>query len=136
MSDDARIIDTIAEEFRHQLAIHPWGRDLPYLFCEYVSRLKNEVAEHILAALRANGMNVIRREPITDTLRNRIAAALFNWDYPLSDGDAWETVDEFVREDFRAAADAVIRELNLRVAIVGDFQIALKGHYAREFPND
>lgn len=47
-----RLVDVVAESVRHTLAIHPWGVDLPYPFCEYVERMKAEVAELALTALR------------------------------------------------------------------------------------
>ena len=43
----------VAEAIRHTLAIHPWGRDLPYPFSEYVERLKLEIADAAIAAYRA-----------------------------------------------------------------------------------
>ena len=42
----------VAEAIRHTLAIHPWGRDLPYPFSEYVERLKLEIADAAIAAYR------------------------------------------------------------------------------------
>ena len=44
--------DIVAESIRHTLAIHPWGPALPYHFGEYVDRMKHEVAELALKALR------------------------------------------------------------------------------------
>lgn len=51
---------------------------------------------------------------MTDNLRDRIAAALFRWDHPLSRNHAWDEAEDHVREDFRTAADVLIRELGIR----------------------
>lgn len=52
MTIDPRTVirDKVAEAIRHMLAIHPWGRDLPYPFSEYVERLKLEIADAAIAA--------------------------------------------------------------------------------------
>ncbi|ASJ79134.1 hypothetical protein SEA_ZENTIME222_53 [Mycobacterium phage ZenTime222] len=42
--------EKVAEAIRYTLAIHPWGRDLPYPFSEYVERLKLEIADAAIAA--------------------------------------------------------------------------------------
>lgn len=44
--------EDVAEAIRYTLAIHPWGRDLPYPFSEYVERLKLEIADAAIAAYR------------------------------------------------------------------------------------
>lgn len=56
---DQRIIDIIADAASYALRIHPYGPDLGYPFAEYADRVRVDVADFVLAALRGNGMEIV-----------------------------------------------------------------------------